>query len=1234
MRKGGLALVAFVLVGAVTRVWVPHAQPTELSQQTASAAGKTTQETGSSAEPSATPGESFGTRIQEKIRTFFAEPTGAQGACADQAFYCVPAGSRAGIRFVIATVPDPIHTHLAHFFDTSIDAIEQGAFNDGYLFDSAVMPWPYTASPAETTAAIAEIRVVRIGQGARSVALTGKPSNGEIPPDSLPGLMIFRESEVRLDDGAGGAKADPRADPLARPLFVFVVGEMPTAGINEDQFRSAVEIIHRIRQGTDRLDAGDEPDFGIVGPTFSGSLYSLRGILERYLARYPDGYQSRPNRILPVYGTVLGTNTIGWFQQTIPPHVRLVLFQQDSETVLKGLFGFVNGLSYGNASVAVLSEDETAYGGTNLPNPTPPKTGPAASVALAEQKEFNLLFPRGISQFRSEYTKEILGAASGTQNGNQPPDLPLDLTATGSDDDSVAPYARPQTATTQEAIMLGIVSELRQHEAKFVVLRATDPLDELFLARYLHDKYSQGRVVVPTPDLLLAREGDPPLDGVLGLSTYPLTPSLPHSLNPLCPGFGGEETFFDAHGIAEFNATTALIRRLGELRGDSTDVRLSGRDRRASLAPAGPMDSSACVLSPNLWLTVVSRNAIRPVKVLDVEDSASGSPVFAKGTKAGREDSQRDARVPLWIIVYLICIAAMIRHLWLSWTGGEFGMWMTEGQLEPSGKSLRSKACLLCFGGLVLAAIFTVMVAVWISVFRPGSEMWAWSPLAVFAALTAWDFWCRRRESMLAVVFAGTVLALSWLALWYVRAVTEGMVLWQQRTLDLASGVSPATALLFLLMAIYWWFWYAFRAEGLVDWRCPKLPGRRELPDEFYNLTDEVAEHCRQVVRGLLTPWWVPLASVVAVLCVAVPAAMVTPGHSPVRSLEGLSFDFGYSTLLGVAIVLLLASLFRLIAAWGSFYGLLRPMDRDGLRDALKRLSGFEWSVIWNPASSVANEGYKILFREIQALERLQESLGQQASPEPANVGELRRLITLILEKRKKLIGLSEHHAAETPGNTRQFVEPYRELLALFATAAGFLCRSFLVDYWKQPASRDEKDPSDDSQGDASSASVSLASARASISIGVAARLTSDRPGLSPASLRIAGDFVASVYANFLVTILLGIRGLVFTVVAVYACIVLSTVSYPFEPAPDLAALSAVLFVFSGYAIWYVYEEMHRNATLSRMTSTEPGKLDAAFWTKFLSAGVVPLIALITAVYPPFGHLLYTLVGPLLQALR
>ncbi len=61
-------------------------------------------------------------------------------------------------------------------------------------------------------------------------------------------------------------------------------------------------------------------------------------------------------------------------------------------------------------------------------------------------------------------------------------------------------------AASQEAIMLEIVSELRRLDSKFVLIRATDPLDELFLARYLASEYPGARLVVPTPDLLFSRD--------------------------------------------------------------------------------------------------------------------------------------------------------------------------------------------------------------------------------------------------------------------------------------------------------------------------------------------------------------------------------------------------------------------------------------------------------------------------------------------------------------------------------------------------------------------------------------------------------------------------------------------------------------------------------------------------------------------------------------------------------
>lgn len=43
--------------------------------------------------------------------------------------------------FIIAIVPDPRHTHLALQFDRTVDAIEEAAGNEGYIYDRDIMPW-------------------------------------------------------------------------------------------------------------------------------------------------------------------------------------------------------------------------------------------------------------------------------------------------------------------------------------------------------------------------------------------------------------------------------------------------------------------------------------------------------------------------------------------------------------------------------------------------------------------------------------------------------------------------------------------------------------------------------------------------------------------------------------------------------------------------------------------------------------------------------------------------------------------------------------------------------------------------------------------------------------------------------------------------------------------------------------------------------------------------------------
>jgi len=150
------------------------------------------------------------------------------------------------------------------------------------------------------------------------------------------------------------------------------------------------------------------------------------------------------------------------------------------------------------------------------------------------------------------------------------------------------------------------------------------------------------------------------------------------------------------------------------------------------------------------------------------------------------------------------------------------------------------------------------------------------------------------------------------------------------------------------------------------------------------------------------------------------------------------------------------------------------------------------------------------------------------------------------------------------------------------------LISSYLDSSWKKSSPAQAEPEASGGQIDKSSG-TKINVGTAVINVGTANAAGAPQPagtGLSENSTRLAEEFVACVYATFLVSVLLRIRGLVFSAVAIYAFIVFSTIFYPFEPAPSLSVLAVVLFGFGAIAVGYVYEEMHRDATLSRMTSS------------------------------------------------
>jgi len=420
--------------------------------------------------------------------------------------------------FVVAIVPDPVHTHLALYFDRTIDTIEEALQDDGYIFYQAIVPWDQETHP-ESDDFTLRLTAKRYQEG----------------KEHLPGVMLFRPS------GDLYAPKDP--------LIVMLVGENPTGGVEEEQFSNA---IHQIldRTGTKRKD---ELSLRILGPTFSGSLSSLKRLLT--CEKIPC---YKKTTILS--GTISGRDAVDDFQQTLknfqiiepgPPKITFDTFQESDRVMLERFIEFIARDGYGNRNypvshIAELSEDETAYGSMRH-----------SAIQFAFPDVLQLYFPREISQLRAAYQDN---SAAGTGADRLPIQaLPHNYGVTGADDDTVASFSQKQTPLSQEAVLLSIVTELRKHAIEFVVLNATDPLDTLFLSHYLRKAYPQGRIVTINADMLFPREvEDTSLHGILAISTYSVAPSANHQFHQLWQT-KTERMFPSSSEIGTYNAMHSLI---------------------------------------------------------------------------------------------------------------------------------------------------------------------------------------------------------------------------------------------------------------------------------------------------------------------------------------------------------------------------------------------------------------------------------------------------------------------------------------------------------------------------------------------------------------------------------------------------------------------------------------------------------------------------------------------------
>lgn len=1211
------------------------------------------------------------------------------------------------LKFVIATLPDPLHTHFSLLFDRNAEAIQQAAQDEGYVYDSSWLPWETEEDPLIT------------------LADEDEADDRKDAREEQPGIIVFRKATA---DHGGNRQ------PFQEGLVVFVVGEEATRGVHRRQFQNAAAWISSLQATT-----GKPAPVAILGPSFSGSFPSLAELLadedvHKSLAYLPFAESPKDQQLRIYSGSVTGRSAAEWFgtvsgsdpklsdPQLSGWRISFHSFLNSDDASLNQYCDYLDKAGMDASRVAILSEDETAYGFLGI------GSNGTASSEYPCPKAAHLFYPRDISALRAAYqTQSIFSSSSSSSSSSQPsPDaqrrnLPSDLAdPSGEAHDTIRSYGGNQTPLSQEAVLMGIVGVLHAHHAQYVVLRSSNTLDPLFLTKFLRGTYPAGRVVILGSDLLFQRErGSSGISGVLQLSTYPLFAWEQDWTNwPRARNEHSHRVFTEDLVEGTYIAARFLLH--DEVLGDN----LAGTPRCSSetddsktrcflpINPSArdfplpdyaapfwtvPQDCKDVVvkggdltplcgsyLRPAIWISVLGRGDFYPLAAFHdekiglknlAEIQADARCRTAAQPPAGRsDDGPKPSGMPLGMKLCLISILgaasfhiacclkasftakpsfrahfAMTRDAHVSgpWRqpaliviGSALIMFMAVasawgcGAFSPVG-GLLSKAWLLrCFlllaGCAALGSILANNRAIWrLEKDRIDDESDA-SESAV-RELRACLRWLQKRISWCCLAFLLAVAAfyVSFVDDFEWVLVVENRIPTYWRSMNLSSGVSPITPFLWLFIGLYIWFWCSLHGLALFGIDRPRLPSRlnlklRELPGiDPYVLrmfSQEEAADTTERTAMPMAPATMLLALILFVVFGAI--AFVLSPLAPIRSLGHSRYAYVFCVWLDLCFSLLMAEAVQLLRTWSELRPLLVFLDRMPIRRTLGALRGFSWGSVWKMSGNVLDVRYKLLSRQLESLNHVRASFEALIVDDPAKNpgGEDEALavqacvpaMNAAQSARNQFAGWYSRKYRDPNAGSFKTLEEFQEKIA---AVAGKLLTDILAPAWRK-----ETD------------SLVLAVSQAA---GDAPNPPDNVPtGQVEEHIRNAEELVSLPYLGFVQNILGRMRTLVLGMAWLFVAVTLSVASYPFDPRPAVSGVLIVLFVALAAIISFVYADMHRDATLSHVTKTNPGELGTEFWFKLIGFGAGPILGLLTTVFPGMADFFFSWLQPGLASLK
>jgi hypothetical protein len=1047
------------------------------------------------------------------------------------------------LAYMIALVSDPINSHLSLAFDRTVESIQNAASAAGYKFDRYYFPWRPELAREEPDL---EKRTAQSKEKQRL--------------EKYPGVLLFR-SQCGQDPPKN--RRECASIYRDRELAIFLVSETPTYGVNRIAFLRALSYMSENRV------AEWEKTVPVIGPNYSGSVPSFRQAMDlRECGRFQifNGAATDRKKLEALAKPSERAPSIQWSVSSFVHADEIALYR------------FRQG-DFANQRIAILAEDETAFGDEKFADPN---FGHAVRT---------IHFPRDISHFRNAVHPL---PDPGTSRAENAPlirqSLPFDLRESEGRDS--VPSLSGQTASAQQADLANITRELNEGRYSLVGIRASDPLDVIFLSRLVREESPEARLFTLDADLLFVRAAtDSPLGGMLSVTTYPLLLAN-QAWTTRTVEFN---SFPNRTAEATYNATIAAIASFVD---DKDRKRRIEEKLSEYISPVAKTVTKQGPQTPPLWITVLGHSGYWPVSLLDTPDLYLKP--FEQPDGAGF-DSQWPDR--LWLVafgaatlfgvIYATCVwrvhslATQTIPRWLE------GMWV-----NPYDDGRIGRLVYLTARTLWILTLYVILIApLFKTISVSGNYDFVFVVARVLSVLVvlilAWAFVVPLLQVPHWIILVPCFLTVPAICCWLMALIPQDhsyrnyFLAW--RSLNLSNGVSPALSIGFAVIGVIWWSWANLRRLILSNDRVPLLPDISfEMRFSFTTLTDSI----QAAASTPFLEWRWRLAP--ALLCFG---AIALDPFDIFKTVETPWCGFVMRCVIGLLSGATLLSLSRMAIIWYRLKQFLMHLERHPLRGAFTDLPKER---MWSPIMQHGGlqRTYLLEFRALECAKKLKELLLPNGF-----------LFNPILFEGNLTLRL-----ATMANGQRSTRDEAQGAYAQIRNLGQSIVQNVLLAEW---------------EGGSSDTLAAIQDKRDE------QKLTPPVP--FPVDIqrsKASAEFVVLPYLFYIRTILLQLQNLLFSVVAGYVLLVLAISCYPYQAQRTLSWGMTISLLLLGTVIVMMLAQMSRDAILSRITETTPGKLDGDFFFHLAAAGTLPVLSLVASQFPAVSRFLFSWLQPTLEAIK